>query len=1102
MRNRTGSFIRSEHMHFRGTSLLLVLLFLHNLSCSKAEFTEKDKDSAKAPETIVNGSQSTDATAASETDVKTLLEELIDNERQTRIQEVERLDKRIDELDAKIDRIHAELKGDIKDLDERLLVLKADLDAFKIEVAQTYATKEALEALAKRVDVLEFEIIPVLKGDIAANTTLITEKTEALRVEMIQSLAELEIDLIGRIAEAEKRVTDKLLAHIETYQIFVIEQGKLITELSLKVNQAIAIGEGNSEIIKNQLMPAINDYMIFKNEIQTQISIKYSELKEKINSNSEDIKELDIKLSQTIAAQNEIDKNIQDQIDGLSITIEHVKNIALNAEVLVRANQTKIEAIEGDLAVFKTEVYEKFAATDAEIQLINGHITNLYENDRVLLQKIHDQAKAFAAAIGELAQNQFISLTLNLTQIQNISVSITQEIEVNILDIHPDADVAAANPLIDEIIKQMAALIEDQWEVKNEFILMVNPDPNTPQQDLGFTNLVGAACNMTAPADFPNGMEMDWFELLAQVYIQEFSLGLRHGNADVFFNYPLPVSQQERLANMLVASIVGFNNENVSETCIASVKTWAKQVLFENSEFKQQLIAHEGLHRALDIMNTTIARLVDAANKLSALLNISDATSLDLLAALIIQFDHAAHYHNLVQIALLNFNTFINNQISIAGLNPELVEYLKKTAEELKASIAQLEASNADILAEITAINDRQKKILIILKTMAQRSGWDDLVEEVQIIGDKLEFEVPVIEDFSPQITEVYHYFGQGGVSHDMNRPCRWTQPMDGGDLSEYRHHFWGSKCHVNFRRGSINDKLGKADHLVLLAAGSAHAIKVEDSWSFSQLWDLRTGVEPLAGSINGGTMWGSHANAWFEMPVGRGPLAHHIQNTGNGIAKVFLTPAKTVGNEISEWGQPYEYQVRLYSPIVLDMVNIGTPNTIHQTASKTRFDLDADGHLDRVGWIDGKQGGFLAIDLNGNGIVDDGSELFGEASLMPNGTRAKNGYLALAQYDTNKDKHIDSKDKVFSKLFVWFDYNQDGISQKDEMKSLAETKVSKISLKYDELPADRQLNNGNMIKYKATFWGPDKCGEKGCNSYDIFFGHSTKVVAKKESIK
>ena len=1090
-------------MRFGGSRFLFILLLLSPLSCSEAEFRDSDKESVEASgsDFIVSDNQSTDATAASDVDVKTLLEELIDNERQARIEEVERLDQRIDELDAKIDGIYVELKGEIKDLDDRLLVLKADLDEFKNEVAQTYATKAALEALTKRVEALE-AIIPILQGDIAANTTLITEKTEELRVEMIKGLADLEIDLIGRIQDAEKRVTDKLLAHIETYQTFVIEQGQVITELALKVNQAIAIGEANSDIIQDQLLPAVNDYMIFKNEIQTELSNKYAELKAKVDANGEEIKGLDEKLNETIAAQNEIERNIQDQIDQLSVTIEHVKTIALNAQALAEANQTKIDAIEGDLAVFKAEVYNKFDATDAEIELINGHITALYETDRILLQKIHDQAAAFAAAIGELAQNQFISLTLNLTQINNISISINQEIEVNILGIYPDADVAAAHPLIDEIIEQMAALIEDQWDVKDQFIQMVDPDPAAPQQDLGFTNEVGAACNMTPGADFPNGMEMDWFELLAQVYIQEFSLGLRNGNADVFFGYPLPVEQEERLASMLVASIVGFNNQNVSETCIAAVTTWAKTVIYENDGFKQQLIAHEGLHRSIDIMNTTITRLVAAANQLSALLHIDENTDLDLLAELIIQFDHSAHYFNLVQIALVNFNTFINNQIIIAGVNPELEAYLRRTAEELKASIAELEAANADILTEITAINERQKKILIILKTMAQRSGWDDLVDAVQDIGDELNFDVPVIENFSPQITEVYHYFGQDGVSQDLSKPCRWTQPLDGGDLNEYRHHFWGSKCHVNFRRGSLNDKLGKADHLVLLAAGSAHAIKVEDKWSFSQLWDLRTTAEPIPGAINGGTVWGSHANGWFEMPVGRGPIAHRIQNVGNGLATVILTPAKAAGAEITEWGQPYEYQVRLYSPIVLDMVNIGKPNTIHQTASKTRFDLDADGHLDRVGWIDGKQGGFLAIDLNNNGKIDDGSELFGEASLMPNGTRAKNGYAALAQYDSNKDKHIDAKDKVFKKLLVWFDQNQDGISQKEEIKSLAEAKVTKIGLKYEELQADSQLNNGNLLKYKATFWGPEKCGDAGCKSYDIFFGHSTKVVAKKDPSK
>jgi hypothetical protein len=58
------------------------------------------------------------------------------------------------------------------------------------------------------------------------------------------------------------------------------------------------------------------------------------------------------------------------------------------------------------------------------------------------------------------------------------------------------------------------------------------------------------------------------------------------------------------------------------------------------------------------------------------------------------------------------------------------------------------------------------------------------------------------------------------------------------------------------------------------------------------------------------------------------------------------------------------------------------------------------DGAVDLMGWTDGGEG-LLALDRNGNGTIESGAELFGNATPLLDGTRALNGYLALAELDS-----------------------------------------------------------------------------------------------------
>ncbi|MDO8464638.1 MAG: hypothetical protein Q7S46_05205 [Gallionella sp.] len=80
-------------------------------------------------------------------------------------------------------------------------------------------------------------------------------------------------------------------------------------------------------------------------------------------------------------------------------------------------------------------------------------------------------------------------------------------------------------------------------------------------------------------------------------------------------------------------------------------------------------------------------------------------------------------------------------------------------------------------------------------------------------------------------------------------------------------------------------------------------------------------------------------------------------------------------------------------------------------TDTKFSFDLDSDGNAEKISFA-GAGSGFLALDKNGNGIIDNGSELFG--------TQSGNGFADLSAHDSNGNDWIDENDAVYSKLQVW----------------------------------------------------------------------------------
>jgi hypothetical protein len=174
-------------------------------------------------------------------------------------------------------------------------------------------------------------------------------------------------------------------------------------------------------------------------------------------------------------------------------------------------------------------------------------------------------------------------------------------------------------------------------------------------------------------------------------------------------------------------------------------------------------------------------------------------------------------------------------------------------------------------------------------------------------------------------------------------------------------------------------------------------------------------------------------------------------------------------------------------SPVVLDLDG----NGVHTLSASqgVHFDLNATGQTSAAGWVS-KTDGLLVLDRNGDGVINDGSELFGSATRLANGNRAGDGYTAMAAMDTNHDGKLTAADKQFAEMKVWVDANSDGKSTAGELHSLKDLGIIELDLGATKGTA---LDNGNLLGLVSSYKTADG---KSHDMADVWFSKDTSGAA------
>lgn len=191
-------------------------------------------------------------------------------------------------------------------------------------------------------------------------------------------------------------------------------------------------------------------------------------------------------------------------------------------------------------------------------------------------------------------------------------------------------------------------------------------------------------------------------------------------------------------------------------------------------------------------------------------------------------------------------------------------------------------------------------------------------------------------------------------------------------------------------------------------------------------------------------------------------------------------SPTRTLPERLNAIKMAIDEAVDRASPLVLDLDHSGTIELVSLANSTTYWDGDVNGFVNLSGWATGGDG-FLAYDINSNGLIDNNSELFGTMEI--------DGFTVLAQYDSNADGQITAEDTIWNDLIIWIDANEDGYSNDTELYTLGDHGIIAINLGAAEVNI---TNQGHAISHTSTFTVDTGSGTANYAIHDVWFNYDS----------
>ncbi len=672
-------------------------------------------------------------------------------------------------------------------------------------------------------------------------------------------------------------------------------------------------------------------------------------------------------------------------------------------------------------------------------------------------------------------------------------------------------------------------MMVSSFDILTEIFKTINPDQKSrPYYDTDLQSKVSSACSGHIKfTPFTNVVGRDSHELLAAYFMKSLLMGERSSNSaknEIYFGLSGVLKSGQLEKNVVGAALDYRTNPGIAApaACLAAIDSWAKDTLHNSSQFdsfRNKLIANLTLQRLSSLFVDDAKRLLTNLGSIEALIvstpGADQSKMSEYTANIGTRIIHAAIASRMYTLVANEVESLIAIQRELSkdnGFQSKFDSYLlaykdsmaqfkagqQDLANKFNADIQALKASQGAQAAELAKVKDAMGYVYALAQTdplasdalkqkIKASATVDSTINQlINAINDSGRNSGQIENPFDPVIKAIRHAT-TGNTSCFSSSPSAGQLPSGSAFYGSWGEGPWGT-CQINFRSTSAYK-----DTVLYRVWGSAHKISYRSTvGGGATVVDFRQPAStsyPVRKIIAGGVAQGVYD---AQVPGLLDPVVARGYAYGEGIVE--MTPIYVANSGVEKRGTPVVYTMTLYSPLVLDFVNIGAPILTNPGESNVQFDITASGMKETVGWISGRQGALLALDLNNNNRIDDGSELFGEfTKIKADGRRAKHGYEALAQYDDNKDGVIDAKDAIYGSLKLWFDNNHNGKAEKGELVTLADRKVTALSVNFKDMPKERQNMNDNKALYTAKFFGPEQCGTEGCNSYDVYFGTAWK---------